>query len=287
MRRLSIILATIIFCMQCQLRAEKVDTIEVEPLRPVNAAYMVELGGSTMTDTYLSPLKYRGISFALQYERLQAIKFAPENWTMRLSVGGDLDKSDNPARNATMWYCGVNASWGMLHRWNVLPQLTIMGGGSTSLDLGCLFNARNGNNPASAKAAWTVNATAMAVWKTKLGRLPITLRYQPTLPVVGAFFSPDYAELYYEIYLGNHGGLAHCAWWGNYFMMDNLVTVDLHLSNTCLRVGYHGKILSTKVNDITTRMITNNFVLGVSGEWISVSPYKPINEKARIISAMY
>lgn len=281
------LLLILVVFSQLNLWADDGDSLAVEPLRPVNAAYMAEIGGSGMTDTYLSPLKYSGISFAFNYERLQAMKFNPDRWIMHLSVGGEIDKNDNPARNATMWYWGINASWGMLYKWNVLPQLSVMAGGSTSLDLGCLYNARNGNNPASAKAAWTVNATAMAVWNTNIGRLPVTVRYQPTLPFVGAFFSPDYAELYYEIYLGNHGGLAHCAWWGNYFAMDNLVTIDLHLSNTSLRIGYHGKILSTKVNDITTRMITNNFILGVAGEWISISPSKTINPQARIISSIY
>ena len=159
--------------------------------------------------------------------------------------------------------------------------------GSTAVDLGCIYSERNGNNPASAKAAWTLNLTAYASWNVNIGSLPVTLRYQPTLPVTGVFFSPDYGQLYYEIYLGNDSGLAHAAWWGNYFAMENLLTADLHLSNTCLRIGYRNNILSTKVNNITTRMANHSFVVGLSGEWIGISSRKSMPEKARIISALY
>lgn len=269
-------------------RAGTCDSVpEIKPLRPVMSAYMVEGDGSHLADTYLTPLKYDGWGVALRYERMQAMKFNPDRWVMRLTAGIEADHTENPARNATMWYWGLDLSWGMMHRWSLPHGLTVAGGGSTSLDLGCLYNSRNGNNPASAKAAWTVNVTGYVSWNLNLWWLPVTLRYQPTIPVTGVFFAPDYGELYYEIYLGNHSGLAHAAWWGNYFMVENLLTADLHFGNTSLRVGYRGRILSTQVNDITTRMITNNFVLGVSGEWISVSPRKGIDPRAGIVSALY
>lgn len=257
------------------------------PLRPVTSSYMLEAGASNITDTYLTPLKYDGIDVAFQYERMQAMKFAPDDWIMRLTAGVEAHKTDNPARNASMWYLGINASWGMTHRWRLPHNITLAAGGSTSLDLGCIYNDRNGNNPASAKAAWTINLTGYAAWNTTIGRLPITVRYQPTLPVTGAFFSPDYGELYYEIYLGNHDNLAHMAWWGNYFRMENLLTADLHFGGTSLRIGYRNNILSTKVNNITTEMISHNFIIGVSGEWLSLSRRHTLNPQARIISALY
>ena len=185
-------------------------------LRPVFAAYTVEWGSSHLTNTYLTPLKYDGWHAAFDYQRYQAMKFAPRDWTMRLSLNLSVDKTDNPARNASMWDIMLTADWGMMRKWRPAEGLTLAAGGSTEIELGCLYNARNGNNPASAKAAWTVNLTGFASYRTKLWRLPVTFTYQPTLPVTGVFFSPDYGELYYEIYLGDHSGLAHWAWWGNY-----------------------------------------------------------------------
>lgn len=260
---------------------------EPTTLRPVTSSYTYEIGEATLANTYLTPLKYKGWDMALNYERMQAMKFNPEKWVMRLTAGIDLNRTDNPAKNATMWRLVADFSWGMTYRFKLPHNITLAGGGSTSLDLGCVYNARNGNNPVAVEAAWTVNLTGYASWNVKIGRLPVTLRYQPTIPLTGVFFSPDYGELFYEIYLGNHSGLAHCAWWGNYFRMENLVTADMHLGATSLRVGFRNNILSTSINDITTRTITYSAVIGVTTEWISLNPSRKADNNARIISAIY
>lgn len=284
--RVIAVIATLLSLLAGQ-RVEAVENDSVEPLRPVAAAYMFEAGSAHLADTYLTPLRYDGWTAAFRYERLQAMKFDPDRWIMRLSASVEVDRTQNPARNAVMWMGAVEASWGMLRRWRLPQSLTLAAGGSTGINLGCLYNDRNGNNPASAKASWTVNLTAMAAWNVTLGRLPVTLRYQPTLPVTGVFFSPDYGQLYYEIYLGDDSGLAHAAWWGNYFAMENFVTADLRFGGTSLRLGYRNNILSTKVNYITTRVVTHAFVVGLSGEWLSLNPRKPFNSEARIVSALY
>ncbi len=54
--------------------------------------------------------------------------------------------------------------------------------------VGGLYNLRNSNNPATAKAAIDLGATAMASYHFYISRLPVTLRYQVSLPVIGTFF---------------------------------------------------------------------------------------------------
>lgn len=262
---------------------------EVAVVRPVFAAYSVEFGAARLTDTYLSPLKYDGWHLGLDYRRYQAMKFDPEKYVMQLGVNLGVDKTDNPARNATMWNLMLSAEWGMMRKFRLpsVDGLTLAVGGSTGFDVGCLYNARNGNNPASAKAAWTVNLTGVASWRTSLWRLPVTVTYQPTLPLGGVFFAPDYGELYYEIYLGDTSGLVHGAWWGNYFKLDNRLTADLNFGDTNLRIGYHGGIFSSKVNDIVTHIFTHSLSFGVSGEWMSINPRKGIPTKARVVNALY
>ena len=67
-------------------------------------------------DTYLTPLKYDGWHAAFDYQRYQAMKFAPRDWTMRLSLNLSVDKTDNPARNASMWDIMLTADWGMMRK---------------------------------------------------------------------------------------------------------------------------------------------------------------------------
>lgn len=287
MKRLLLLSVAILIAVCCRAQSTPVAGDSIPPLRPVTSAYMLETGSSSVADSYLSPITYRGWSAAFAYERMQAMKFDPDNWVMQLNARIELDRGRNHADNATTWRIDGTFSWGMLRRWHPLPGLTLAAGGSTGIDAGCIYNPRNSNNPASAKLAWTVNATAYAAYNLRIGRLPVTLRYQPVLPLAGIFFAPEYDELYYEIYLGNHDGLVHFAWPGNRFAMTNLLTADLHFGATSLRLGYRGYSFSSKANDLVTNIHTHAFVFGLSGEWLSLSRRRPLSRDARIISALY
>lgn len=243
--------------------------------RPVSSSYMVEFGTSHLADTYLTPLHYTGQHLALSYQRFQSMKFDPANWVMNLEGAVSMDHTRNPARNATLWNLDLQVRWAMMCRWQVVPRLTLAIGPMTAARGGVLYSSRNGNNPASAKAAWELGAKGVATYKMRIKKLPVTFGYQASLPVTGAFFSPDYGELYYEIYLGDTSGLAHMAWFGNYFRLDNLVTADLNFGATTLRLGYHCDILSTKANDIVSRNISHSFVIGITTDWISLDRRRP------------
>lgn len=260
---------------------------EAEVLRPVTSAYTLEAGSCHIADTYLTPLKYVGWSTAFSYERMQAMKSDPDRFIMNLKLDVGFGHTSNPADNANILAAGIAARWGMMFRTPSLGPVRTLVGGSTGVNLGAFYTSRNGNNPVAAKASWTVNLTAMAVYSTTLLGRQVVLRYQPTLPLTGIFFSQDYGELYYEIYLGNRRNLVHGAWPGNYFNLDNLLTADIRLGATALRLGYHADVLSSRVNNITTRLITHGFVIGISGEWLSLSPGRRPSAESRIVSALY
>ena len=255
------------------------------PVRPVLSSFMIESGSDNIRDTYLTPLEYKGWTAALTYERAQAMKFNPRRWIMQLDGRLSLGRSLNPSRTALMWEVGFRPSWSMMWRTRLPHGFTVAAGGNIGAHLGVLYLPRNGNNPASAKASITLGAIGQAIWNGRIGRLPLTLRYQPVIPLIGAFFSPDYDELYYEIWLGNHSGLAHCAWPGNFFRLDNLLTADLHFGATTLRLGYRCELFSGKSGDIVNRRLTHCLVIGISSELIAIRPHSSHTSASRIISA--
>lgn len=262
-------------------------TTGMEFERPVLSAYMLEAGSAHIAETYLSPLKYSGWGISMAYERMQAMRFNPENWVMQLYGRLRTESTRNPARNARMWDLGLELRWGMEHVFRLTDKWKLFAGGSTGIDLGALYSPRNSNNPVAAKGAWNVGFLGAAAWNGALGRLPICLRYQAQLPVAGIFFSPAYGELYYEIYMGNHKGLLRPAWFGNYFRLDNLLTADLRFGNTILRLGYRLDIFSQKASDIVTRRISHSAVIGLVNEWISLGSGRSITDRTRIINALY
>lgn len=259
---------------------------EARPLRPVLSAFTVEGGTAHVIETYLSPLRYSGQRFGVGYERMQAMKFDPSRWTMDLEVRLMCSHTLNPAHNATMWHGSVEGRWSMMRTWRRGPW-RYYAGGNTDLDLGVMYNARNSNNPVAAKAAWTVGVTGAVAFNTKLRGVPVCLRYMATLPLTGAFFSPAYGELYYEIYLGNRHGLCRAAWPGNYFRLDNLLSADLRFGGTVLRLGYRLDVRSSEASHIVTRTVTHTAVVGVASEWISLSAKRPLPDADRIINALY
>lgn len=262
---------TLLVTLTAGLLSQRAWTAEDSVVRPVTSAYMLEVGSSHIADTYLTPLKYTGWHASLGYQRRQMMKFAPDRWVMSLNATGAIDRTLNPARNATMYSLDFEAWWSMERRFMLAPRLAVGIGGATSLTGGVLYVARNSNNPAAAKGAWTVDLTAYASYRVNLGRLPVTFGVSARVPALGVFFSPNYGELYYEIYLGNREGLVQCAWPGNYRRADLRLWADLHFGGTSLRLGYHGDLLSTKAHDIVSRHITHAVTIGIVTEWLSIN----------------
>ena len=177
----------------------------------------------------------------------------------------------------------LDYSFAMLRRWHLLVGLWLAGGGEAALTLGGLYNQRNSNNPATAKAAIGLGATAMASYHLRVGRLPLTFRYQVSLPVVGAYFSPAFGQSYYEMfYIGNTGGIVQFGAWHNRVDLRNYLSVDLHLGKMALRLGYRQLMRTTHVNHIDTQVLNHMFVLGISGEIFRSAP-----PARRVVSLYY
>jgi len=257
---------------------------EVETCRPVASMFTLDLGHASILDSYLSPIRYKGEAIRIGYE---AQKASSQSVTWQLDVGVDYDYTNNPAGNHTAHSLLLDARWGVMKRWkHVLKQgLTLMAGGSTQLMGGALYNSYNSNNVVSARVNWNVGLMGQAVFNTHIKRLPITIRYQVNLPVAGLFFSPDYDEAYYEIYLGNHKDLVHFGWWGNRFDMENFIAADMHLGSAILRVGYRNRIQSSWTNQINVQEATHCLVIGIGGEFVGVSHKKRANRN--INSSIY
>lgn len=256
-------------------------------LRPVTSGYFFSVGGATLADTYLSPILYKGWNGNFTYSRLQAMAFNPEHWVMNLEIGVDLSRGKNQVGNAILWHGMFRARWSMTHRWLLTGKVTLGVGGFTGIEGGALYLKRNGNNPAAAKGTWNLGARAYVTYPFTIGKIKMMARWQASMPITGIFFSPDYGELYYEIWLGNTKGLVHGAWPGNYFNIENEATLDINCGTNWFRIGYRSNVLSTKTHDITTRIISNNLIFGFSGEWLSLKAASKINSNTRIISALY
>ena len=262
-------LAVALLTATTQVHAADTDSV---PTRPVLAMWEAGVGSEHLLDTYLTPITYVGPMVSLGFEHTQATGFAPQRAMRQLALSVGYGHVKNPVRNNTMHHLALHAQWSLTRRWQQAfhPQLELQAGGAAWVHGGVIYNSQNSNNVVSVKAQAAVALCARAAFATRLGRYPTIVHLQATLPVLGAFFSPDYDESYYEMYLGNRKHLAHLSWWGNRFDMSTRLATDIHFGGTILRLGYRLGVERSWVRQLNTHITTHEFIIGIGGEFITV-----------------
>lgn len=234
--------------------------------KAVNQGTLFGVGSMILTDTYLSPLEYNGLSLSLFYERLNATSLFNNKMLLQQQVLLQGASTDNPISNAKTYYGNID-----YHLHGFYPILNansfrLLGGAGTELSIGGVYNIRNSNNPAQLKTSINLNASLMAFYKWK----QLTLRWQITTPLMGAFFSPGYGQSYYEIFvLGNDSGTIHFATPSNQRGLRNYITADYPIGKVTLRAGYLRNYYRTKANNLITSISSHQFVIGLAFESLS------------------
>ena len=225
--------------------------------------FTVEAGYASVHDSYLTPITYDGLDLALGYEAMRSVK--ADKWQWQLNAGADYNYLENPAGNNDLHKVMGDLAYSMQRRWTgvLTPKLNLAAGPMAQVRAGIVYNAVNSNNPVTVRAHGNLGVAGSASLGTRLWHMPITLRYQVQLPVIGMFFAPEYDESYYEIYLGNHKNLAHLGWWGNRVDMTHFLGADLHLGGTTLRIGYRARLEHWSVNHLKVHDVTHSLVLGI------------------------
>jgi hypothetical protein len=237
--------------------------LSAEERHSIESRYYLEVGGGSVLDTYLSPMKYDGVSLGLSGEWSKNVAWA-KNTRMQFNASLSGIIAQPPAKSSTLYQADMNFEWGLRRVWQVSPRFSWNVGGGIGTNLGVVYLPGNGNNPATAKADLNLFIATAGAYSFTLKKLPVTVRDQVRLPSLSMFFSQDYAEPYYEIYMGNHSGLVHPGWWGNNFAIDNLLSADMTFSKHTLTVGYRFRVRSSYINDINTQIVTHAFVVGLT-----------------------
>ena len=247
-------------------RAQDTTAVTRVPAQETLSMFTVDAGYASVHDSYLTPITYDGLDLAMTYEAMRMTRFAPDRWLWQLQVGADYNYVENPAGNNDIHKLLGDITFDMQRLWRgaLAQRVDLSVGPMAQLRAGVVYDPVNSNNTVTARAHFGLGVTGMAAYKTRMWRLPVTLRYQAMLPVVGVFFAPEYDESYYEIYLGNHRNLAHLGWWGNRLDMTHFLGADLHLGKTTMCLGYRARMEHWTVNHLKVHDVSHAFVIGVS-----------------------
>lgn len=239
------------------------DSVVSDATRPITGQYSLEVGNRRSVAQYLSPICYSGTEWGASGYWNKVMPFSPGRAMMAFEGRIGYASMLNPSRSARTLGLDVYFRWQM-HRYYRLPYgLTVSVGGGPCATGGVLALLRNSNNPVDVTIKMSLELGASVSWRSRFGRLPIVVNERVSIPVAGAFFMPQYGETFYEIYLGNHRGLAHFGWCGNMPGVDNVLSVTLDFGKTAMTLGYRLYYGSAHANNLVTRSLTNGFVIGV------------------------
>lgn len=252
------------------LTAQELENDSISLPHPVNKATLIGIGSSNLYDTYLSPLKYTGLSLRVFNERTSRLHWATDKFIKQQIIDFEFALTDNPAKTANEYWIMLNYRLGGHYEVINTGDFRLRAGALWDVSLGVLFNQRNGNNPASARAYTNLNLSATAFYNWK----KFTFRWQVDTPVVGVLFSPRFGQSYYEISLGNSVGVVNFASIHNQRALRNYITVDYPIGKITIRAGYLGSHYQTKVNNINTHTYSNSFVIGLVTESLNISGAK-------------
>lgn len=250
--------------MACRLCGQNtVLPVEYTPTgRQLSRSILLGVGRSSQLDTYLSPMEYSGLQLSFLTQRERMTGMAGDHIAFQGMAQGAFSYTENPAGNANELGGRIGYDAGWHYVWQPAAGLKLKGGGLLGADVGFLYNPRNGNNPAQARANMDVSLSVGGSYEFRIRRMPFTLRYQGDLPVLGCMFSPHYGESYYEIYQGyggHHVCFTHPA---NALSLRQLLAVDFCFPRTTMRVGYLSDIRQSHVRGIRAHDISRSFMLG-------------------------
>jgi hypothetical protein len=232
----------------------------------VNQSTLFGIGRSFLSDSYLSPLTYSGVSMTLMHDRVKGSPLLNGKLLIQQQFQIQTAITKNPTASASEYYGDINYHLNGLYPLLRTTNFRLFGGGGFDSSLGGIYNVRNSNNPGSLKTAVNINLTTMALYNWRM----ITFRWQLSTPVAGMFFSPEYGHSYYEIFtLGNNKGTVHFGSFHNQQALRNYFTVDVPLNRITLRAGYLGDYYKTDVNQLNTKIVSHHFMIGLAVESIN------------------
>lgn len=254
------LIGCILFALCVELRAQS-DTLQAH--RYITRATMYGVGVTNVFDTYLSPQEYKGIDFRISHESIRMTKLFDGNVSAQNFFQADIGYSHNRADNNNTFSGLVNWTYGLHYQFRLTDNFKLLAGGLFDVNGGFVYNLRNTNNPASARAYVNFDASGMAIWHVNIKRYPMVLRYQANLPVLGLMFSPHYGQSYYEIFsLGNSSGVVQFTSLHNQPSLRQMFSIDFPMGYAKMRVSYVADLQQSNVNNIKAHTYSHVFMVG-------------------------
>lgn len=258
--RLCVLILIVLTCLPTRIQAQD----SLQATRHVMRSMMIGAGHNNTFETYLSPLEYEGPEMRFAYETMRMTRLMDGNVSAQNLFQLHASYTENISQTNHTYGGLVNWSYALHYQFRPAKGLKILFGPMLDLNAGVVYNRRNSNNPAQAKAYGGLGASGMLIYRFRIKNYPLTVRWQANLPLLGVMFSPEFGESYYEIFsLGNGGRNVVFTSLHNNPSLRQLLTLDFPVGNTVMRVGYVCDLQQAKVNNLKSHTYSHDFMIGV------------------------
>lgn len=259
-------LCLLLLCLSTMAQAQ--NELNQDPPLPTNGkitttARMLGIGRAQVLDTYLSPEHYTGpdLRYISQTQREREGRRLSQLITHTGNVAYLKNRAGSGNEIAGMYSFDYALHYGF--DW-LGHRLQLQVGGRVETHVGFIYNTHNSNNPAQARVFLHLAPSAVASYKLRAGRVPLFLRYEMAVPMLGVMFSPNYGQSYYEIFSeGNYDNNIVPTTIGSAPSLRQMLTVDFPLLRSTVRLGYMGDIQQSRVNGLKTHVYTHGVVIGL------------------------
>lgn len=243
--------------------AQHVAATDTAARRVTTHEWLYGVGRLNVLDTYLTPLEYTGPSLSVVHRSERTARWGRG----RVSVQGyftgrgawlasptdDHKEADAQFTAAAVWH----------RNWHPAPGLRLAAGGMGRIGGGFTYITNGGNNPAQGRLAADVGLSLLAAYDFSLRRYPLHVDTQLDVPLLGAAFTPNYGQSYYEIFsLGHYDRNVRLTHPVNAPSLRWLTTCRLQLLGATLSVGYLADIDQSRLNNLKRHAWSHSFMIG-------------------------
>ena len=255
----------VVFLLPLSLKGQETSPVEsaaevLQPGRFLRSGTTFGLGLiTTCFDSYLSPNNYMGIELSLLNESWRR-SAQRDNLFLQSIYDSSIGITESGSTSTTFV---ANEVFSDAWVWRVarLGVVDFYAGPELQTRVGMVYNTRNSNNPANLKIGVHAAGMGMAEVRYRILHIPARTSYQLDFPLVGAVFSPQYTQPYYEIFtLKHYAGVVHFVSPFNGLSLRRILTTDLTIRDSILRIILENDSYQWRTS--TNRYAIRSFRLG-------------------------
>lgn len=225
-------------------------------------SWLIGIGSANILDSYISPENYHGTDIRFISQSRHHQKKRPQ-WITEMTHMGSFQTAKPRSEDSNNLAGAYTFCISLKRQWKLSEQLYMEAGGEAGFSLGFLYNNRNGNNPAQLKSNMNISPSAGTSYFFPLCRKTIKINYEVSAPLLGLMFSPNYGQSYYEIFSrGNYDRNLVPVTPFNSPSLRHMLSVDVPLKWTILRVGYLGDYQQAEVNHLKYHTYSHLLIIG-------------------------